>query len=375
MTRKEDRDFEGVSALGKIYHSITDKKSLGSFFLESALSIIDAESGFLYLAGREAKLWVEAQAGGASEPPALVAAEVDKVFQHGKPHRVTRFLFIPLIIRNSAMGIAVFIRSEIASAFQERELKLASDLTHQAGSALKNILLFEQTVEMERLAAIGQSMGMVLHEIKNIVQVATFADEWLRRGLETQDMKYLERGAQGMSKALREMNGFIYEILSLTKNYKISPQPVRLSALLEELRMDFDDKTANLRVKLEIETAPSLGEVECEKRSIYRAVLNLVKNAIEACDKEISWVKVCAAPLDADDYTITVSDNGQGMTEEVKAKIRQAFFSTKGERGTGLGVMIVERTLQVHHGKMTIESKLGEGTTFTLTLPKKIPRG
>jgi len=67
-----------------------------------------------------------------------------------------------------------------------------------------------------------------------------------------------------------------------------------------------------------------------------------------------------------------IEDNGQGMSAEVKARIFEAFFSTKGQKGTGLGLMIIDRTLKMHHGEIRVESEEGKGTTFTLTLPKTL---
>ena len=372
MSKKEDLKFEGVRTLGKIYHSMLNKKELEIFFLDSALLMLEAQSGCLYLMGPDKKLRLELKTDAFPDPTENCVSRATQIFNIGKPINEKKVLFIPLVIGNNAMGLAAFIRAETAPDFQEHQLNLGTNLSDEAGRAIKNILLLERTVEIEKLAAIGQSMSMVLHEIKNIIQLATFADEWLKRGLNKNNRDYLERGAHGISKALREMNGFIYEILSLTKNYKVVPQQVNLKILLDELRIDLGEKAQQLNIRFEIETDAALGMVECEERSMYRSVLNLVKNAMEACNKPNPWVKVEARVQDDEHYTISVSDNGQGMTDEVKAKIRQAFFSTKGEQGTGLGVLVVERTLTAHGGQMTIASEAGHGSVFTLTLPKKL---
>jgi signal transduction histidine kinase len=113
--------------------------------------------------------------------------------------------------------------------------------------------------------------------------------------------------------------------------------------------------------------------VQGESRSLYRAILNMVKNAIEAADKKDAFIKIRARSVSNEDYEIVVEDNGQGMTEEVKAQIFSAFFSTKGERGTGLGLMIIDRTVKAHNGQIQLDSEAGKGTKFTLTFPKKSP--
>ncbi|MCB9799494.1 MAG: GAF domain-containing sensor histidine kinase [Candidatus Omnitrophica bacterium] len=370
MENKQHSNHEAVSAIGKICQSMTDKKALCDFFLESTAGLAGADAAGLFLAGIEEKIWLETCFGDSSEEFKKLHSQAAQAYQSGKPLHEETLLFIPMIVRSSEIGIACFIRK--SGAFSPEDFEIASDMASQVAAALKNIILFEQNLEMERLASIGKSMGMVMHEIKNILQLATFADEWLRMGVKKQNPKHLERGIQGIEKAIREMNGFVYEVLSLTKNYKIKPQKVNLGGLMEEFKLDLSEKAAQVPARLEFDIDPALGEVDAEERSLYRAVLNLVKNALEACDKEDAYVRISAKSVDASHYQIIVADNGAGMSDEVKAKIRQAFFSTKGEKGTGLGVMIVEKTLQAHQGKMEIESELGKGTRFILTLPKII---
>ena len=194
-------------------------------------------------------------------------------------------------------------------------------------------------------------------------------------GMEKKKEEFLERGIRGVGKAIRDMDGFVYEMLSLTKDYKISPETFSLQTLFGELEEDLRQKAEQFGVKLECQIDKDFPETEGEPRSLYRSLLNLVKNAIEASDsnKPDAYVRVCAMVKDGGRYEITISDNGTGMSDETKAKLFQAFFSTKGERGTGLGLLVIDRTVRAHHGELKVDSQLGRGTTFTLTLPKKIP--
>lgn len=365
-----DRDFKSISEIGKLYSSLIEKKSLCEFFPQSVALSIDADQGCLFVSGREEKIWLEASLSPLGKDQPAVTARAEQALRDGKPFKKDREIFVPLIVRNEAIGVAYFSRESGKPSFTPKDLEIAFDLSSQMAAALKNVLLFEQNLEMEKLAAVGKSMSMVMHEIKNIIQLATFAEEWLMRALKDPKPQYLERGVAGIKKALKEMNGFVYEMLSLTKDYKIHPQKVNLKSLVNELHEDLKPRAGSILLDFSVEEA--IGEVDGEERSLYRALLNLIKNAIEACDKEQSVIALKVKNKDKDTYVITVSDNGQGMTDEVKAKLFQAFFSTKGERGTGLGVMIVNKTIKAHGGKIEIESVSGKGTTFILTLPKVI---
>lgn len=361
------RDMQAAHELGKIYNSLMDRKMLCDFFLESALGLARASRGFLYLSSSDNnKTWLESQTDLKSAPSKEVQARAESVLKDGKPFVDAKTIAVPLVVRNNAVGVAVF---EGKDAFTPEDMTAAANLAAQAASALKNILLFEENLKMERLASIGRTLSMVMHEIKNIIQVAKFSQEYLRMGINENKPQFLQKGSDLVAKAIREMDGFTYEMLSLTKDYEIKPEPMDMPALLSELSADLKDKAASFSVKLDFSAEDGL-EARGEPRSLYRALLNLVKNALEACDKKESFIKIRARAKDADTYEIVVEDNGQGMSDEVKAKIFQAFFSTKGEKGTGLGLLVIDRTVKAHHGKLAVESEPGKGTKFILTLPK-----
>jgi signal transduction histidine kinase len=107
--------------------------------------------------------------------------------------------------------------------------------------------------------------------------------------------------------------------------------------------------------------------------SIHRCLLNLVTNAIDACifdkDKDKEWSVVIKTQTEEDGIRFDVTDNGMGMTEDVKRKIFERFFTTKGSKGSGFGLLVTQKTIEEHGGRVSFESKFGRGTTFSLHLP------
>lgn len=370
----DDQKLKTINELGKLYDSFVDKKLLCDFFLEHALSFIEADKAFLFLSGNENKIWLESSVGADPEAAEEIKEDTVAAFMKGHPINEGDRMFLPLIVRNAPIGIACFTKKEGSEKFTEQSMVMASSLATQMAGSLKGIVLYEDNVRMERLAAIGQTVGVVMHEVKNIIQLAKFAEEFLRRGTEQMNEKHLKRGLAGVQKSLRDMDGFIYEMLSLTKDYKISPEKIDFSSIFEEIKNDFAEKTKFMKVDLRLEHDKTLGLIDGEARSLYRVLVNMTKNAIEAKDrnKEQSFIKLSTKSLNDTQYEITIEDNGLGMNEETRAKLFSAFFSTKGEKGTGLGLMIIDRTIKAHHGDIRIESKEGEGTKFILTLPKQI---
>ena len=367
-----DHDFQAAQEIGKIYNSFLDKKLLSEFFLESARGFVQPAEGFLFLSGNDEKLWLETATAQQSQISEL-QAEAQNALQSGKVILNGGRLFVPLVARSSAIGVACFIKTAPAK-FSEKDSAVIQSLAAQAASALKNIFLFEENLRMERLAAIGQTMSVVMHEIKNIIQISKFGLEYFRMGFKEKNQNYLEQGMQIFAKSIREMDGFTYEMLSLTKRYEITPIPMDLKKICEELKNDLQEKADQFHVRLVFSIEETLPEIWGEPRSLYRALLNIVKNAMEACDKEDSKIEIKITARGGDFYEICISDIGEGMDDETKAKLFRAFFSTKGEKGTGLGLLVIERTIKGHRGEIQVESELGKGTSFILTLPQRPPQ-
>lgn len=364
--------FQATGELARIYQSLVDKKVLCEFFLDSLLPFIGASQGFLFLAGADNQFWLEAQSGTLADCPPEVRSRVPVILKEGKPVRTDRILYVPLIVRNSMLGTACFLGAG-STPFSQDNLNVAFDAAGQFASALKNIMLHEENLKMERLAVVGQTLGMVMHELKNIVQIAKLSDELVRRGVEKKNDAFVQHGLEGTARAIKDMEGFVMDLLSLTKGFRIEPKRLDPRKVLTELRSDLGERAKELHVDLDFEVEPGLGEVDADPRALYRALLNLVQNAVEACDKDKSFVRIRVRSKGSDLYEIIVEDNGRGMSDEVRAKLFQAFYTTKGSRGTGLGLAIVDKTCKAHRGEVRVESKPGNGTRFILTLAKKLP--
>jgi signal transduction histidine kinase len=127
-------------------------------------------------------------------------------------------------------------------------------------------------------------------------------------------------------------------------------------------------------VTLETDLSPHIGEVLLDERSLHRSLLNLVGNAIDACRDDPTLgkthrVKVTTG-LDSDrTIHFHVTDNGSGMSAEVKSKLFSSFFSTKGPQGTGLGLLVTSKLIEEHKGTIEVDSQLDQGTTFSIRLP------
>jgi len=111
-----------------------------------------------------------------------------------------------------------------------------------------------------------------------------------------------------------------------------------------------------------------------DPRILHSSLLNLVTNALDACIFDADTAKCFRVSLESRREPggwsqFQVSDNGIGMPPEVKAKLFSSFFSTKGHRGTGLGLLVTRKLIEEHGGEIEVDSQAGKGTTFTVRLP------
>jgi signal transduction histidine kinase len=125
--------------------------------------------------------------------------------------------------------------------------------------------------------------------------------------------------------------------------------------------------------------SPDIDEVILDPRTLHRCLLNLVSNAIDACiyddtGKAHHHVTVATAIESQGWLRFDISDNGVGMNKEIQDKLFASFFSTKGAKGTGLGLLVTRKLIDESGGSIDVTSTQGEGTTFTIRLPLETQR-
>jgi len=360
--------FQSAQEISKVYHALADRESLQGYFLQSSASLLGSDKSALYFSGKDEKLWLETQDGFLDEMIPKLNLIAEGVQISGKPYIHKDLLALPLVTGTACLGVACF-QSIRGKAFNDEDRNLALTMTMEFANAVKSMRLIEDNVRMARLAAIGQTSSMVVHELKNILQLARLSEEMLEMGVKQNNPKFILMGNQKIRHALKEMDGFIWEMLSLARDQKLEAQQFAYPELFTELIDDLQTKAKASSAILKWYVPEGFPEVHADRKAISRALLNLVKNAFEARRGDAITVTLSVEALDSENYQIKIEDNGQGMTEETRARLFQAFYTTKGERGTGLGLMVVEKTISLHHGQINVESKVGEGTRFFIRLP------
>ncbi len=233
-------------------------------------------------------------------------------------------------------------------------------------------------IEAERLAAFGEAIAGLAHTIKNIsggLKGGTFV---LEKGIELHHDRYLAQGWNMIRGNVEKLVHLSMDLLNYGKSSEIHAvwckpnQPARdiFDMMLPQAR--------SLGILLELSLSENLPDVCLDSEAIGRCLHNLVTNAIDACLDETDSPdtggpkKVTIRTLPAPGWAVSyqIEDTGVGMDMETRQKIFQGFFSTKGTRGTGIGLMTTRKTIEKHGGEIQVETEAGKGSRFSIFLPK-----
>ena len=234
--------------------------------------------------------------------------------------------------------------------------------------------LEHELVNSERLAAIGQTVAGLSHGIKNILHGLKGGSYLVDIGIKKGDTDRLKNGWQMVKKNIDRTADLVLDLLSYSKEREPEYGNCVPNEIAEEVIELLEDNARENHVRLLKELDPSIGTVSMDAHTIHSALLNLTSNAIDAClfdeNTDKDWYVNLKTTRESDRLIrFDVSDNGSGMSEELQEKLFTSFFSTKGHRGTGLGLMVTRKLVEEHGGSVEVDSQLGVGTTFTMHLP------
>ena len=253
-------------------------------------------------------------------------------------------------------------------------------LNAELQSALTNLKTSQkQIIEQERLRALGQMASGIAHDFNNaLVPILGFCELLLLSPAILDDRKKAGRYLETIQTAAKDAASVVSRLREFYRPDKSDREfaPVNLKRIVEQsitlTRPKWKDQAqaggATVEVTLELDTVPS---VSGEESALREVLTNLIFNAVDAmpCGGTITL----RTRSDGNSAVIEVADTGSGMTEEVRKHCLDPFYSTKGERGTGLGLSMVFGIVQRHSGSLDIRSELGKGTTFVITLPLAEP--
>jgi len=312
-------------------------------------------------------------------------------------------LFIPLLVENGFFGILIAGRKETES-FSAEESEFLRIVGEQVGLAAHQARLHSQlqhaydelrqtqvaVMQQERLRALGQMASGIAHDINNaLCPIVVYTDLLLQAPAEFTDatlrnLRNIKTAGEDIAHIVSRMREFyrrrdtldalasvdlnqaVQQVIDLTRpRWRDIPQA---HGIMIDMKTDLDS------------TLPKLSGIEAELRE---AMTNLILNAIDAMPeggqllirtRSATWDKAGVLASGSTHAIIEVCDSGIGMNEETRRRCLEPFFSTKGKRGTGLGLAMVYGVVERHEGKIEIDSAVGRGTTMRIIFPIRVPK-
>lgn len=232
--------------------------------------------------------------------------------------------------------------------------------------------LEEQLHHAERLAALGEMIAGVSHEIRNPLGIIRSTAELLNGRMREEKLKMFSSIIVDESSRL---NDILTEFLDFARPKDLRPAPCRLEDILERNLHILKAECQRLGVNIERRYKTGEYTLEADFDMLYRAFVNIFANSLQAMPQG-GTLTLDTAILNGRDgnsvIEVQIQDTGQGIPKELRKKIFNPFFTTR-EKGTGLGLAIVQTIIDNHNGEIEVSSQEGQGTTMIIRLPLKQP--
>jgi signal transduction histidine kinase len=312
----------------------------------------------------------------------LSNASEDSRFNTGESvnrYHIEEVICVPMQGRHERVGLLFLLTSSglqrtphTTPRFREDQLLLAVAIAHQAAIAIEETRFHQAMLQSERLAAIGQTIAALSHHIKNIMQGIVFGSDMVRTGLDAEDYDLLRKGWRLVDKNQSKIHDLVLDMLSYSKDREPLLERTDLNHLVEDVLEVLTGRIQQQEVTLTKNLNRTLPRIQADPEGIHRSLLNLIGNAIDALTEcDLPRELLVETRLDSTGHMIQVviQDNGHGIPPEQVEAIFRPFVSSKGARGTGLGLPVSRKILREHGGDVRGESEAGKGSRFILSLP------
>lgn len=302
-----------------------------------------------------------------------------------------RYGLVGVIYIDTTISAKQLLQMGVSNKFGQEHLKLMVAIAHQAALAVEDTSHYQSMVQAERLAAMGQTIATLSHHIKNILQGVRGGSYLIELGLgdhskaiegEQLDIEAaakavttIQKGWGIVDKNQERISSLVMDMLTFSKERRPDPETCDLNEILADVTEMMAPRAAEHEVELVMSPAEGLPTLMADPEAIHRAILNIVTNAIDACGgRDPARVNLRTAHNDENQsLVVMVQDTGEGIEPDRIEKIFSAFESSKGSRGTGLGLAVSRKIAEEHGGTITVQSEVGRGSTFRLELPIEGP--
>lgn len=377
-----DPRFRLLQELALLADDATDRTKL----LTNALRLVREEFGaercaFATLGAHSTLIECSDGRAGAG-PPAIPRETVDESTRTGAglltlaagidgPDTLSA-LCVAVRTPDRTLGVLWIERPVSDGAFDERHLRLLQAVGAHLGLLMRHGELVEATVARERLAAMGETVANLSHSIKNILQALRGGADAVELALSRGDLAMAREGWPILGRNLDRIHSLTRNMLAYAKERALDLLRQNVNDVVREIALLLEPAAERKRVKLLVELDPAMPPIVIDPDAVHQAVMNLVSNALDAVPERIGRITV-RTHFDAETQSaeITVVDNGPGIPDSIRPRLFEPFASSKGQRGTGLGLAVTKKIAEQHGGSIELVTTGPDGTLMCLRIPDR----
>jgi two-component system, NtrC family, sensor kinase len=283
---------------------------------------------------------------------------------------VLLILAIPLGIQSGLPYAVALVLLAIASFIGVNQVH-----EQKAAAERETELQYEQLLQSQKLASIGELSAGIAHEINNPLAIIRQEAEWLLHLCKQEaapDMAEVKNCLTEIVQQVDRGRSITENLLNFARKRQPVVQAVELNRLIEDMVRLVAKEASHNNIEVIQELCPELPLINSDAPLLRQVILNLLNNAVQAIGKD-GTVTVITKVADDGQAVVHINDNGCGIARENLAQIFDPFFTTKPQgKGTGLGLSICHGIIERLGGKIAVASEVGQGTSFTLKLPQAV---
>jgi GAF domain-containing protein len=291
-------------------------------------------------------------------------------------------LGVPLMRESAAIGVLIIGRST-PRPFTPQQIELATTFADQAVIAIENVRLFEEIQDKSRQLEVAsqhksQFLANMSHELRTPLNAILGYTELMADGAYGEPSEKMMGVLKRLESNGKHLLGLINDVLDLSKieagQLLLELSDYTVQDIAQTVRSTLEPLAADKKLAFKVEMAPELPPGCGDGRRLTQVLINLVGNAIKFTDAGEIVIKAVA---NNGSFQVSVRDTGPGISDADQAKLFQEFQQadntiTRKKGGTGLGLAISKRIIEMHGGKIWIDSTVGQGSTFTFTVPIRV---
>ncbi|MBU1651764.1 two-component sensor histidine kinase, partial [bacterium] len=253
----------------------------------------------------------------------------------------------------------------ISSSYMVRRIRLSDE---------SRAKLFHNIEYTNKMASIGRLAASVAHEINNPLAIINEKSGLLKDMVNfTEDFTQREKVLKLVDSVLGSVDRcskVTHRLLGFAKRMEVQTELIDVGLLLKEVLGFLGKEVEHRNISVHFDLSSEDMTIESDRGQLQQVFLNIINNGFAAVP-DGGWLRLAVSEVGMNKIAVTICDNGNGISKEDQKRIFEPFFSTKGQFGTGLGLSITKNIVETLGGTIEVDSELGEGTCFIISLPKK----